>query len=274
LHIHSTFVPTILCDNLSATYLSANPIFHARTKHIEVDYHFVRDRVAKKEIQIHFISSHDQLTDVLISNNNASSSQDQQQQQHHQSSSSSCMTASPEATSQEQQHHRSSRSSSIIASPDQILINSCHANIQDYRENIPMATTLQNGNSSYMETTAACKPETNQPPQSRKYSNGYYTPEWQQVRDKSASIIRKSCNYRNNCNYRNKYNYGKSIVTLFLIYIYLHPAHMYAVCAYALFCYTNKKQKRINSEIISAACSLPLPYFSLGVRAFGVSTHK
>jgi hypothetical protein len=36
---------------------------------------------------------------------------------------------------------------------------------------------------------------------------------------------------------------------------------MYVVCAYALFCNTNKKQKRINSEIISAACFLPLPFF-------------
>lgn len=33
--------PTLLlCDNLSATYTAANPIFHARTKHIEFDYHF------------------------------------------------------------------------------------------------------------------------------------------------------------------------------------------------------------------------------------------
>jgi hypothetical protein len=33
---------------------------------VEVDYHFVRDRVAKKEIQIRFISSHDQLANVVI----------------------------------------------------------------------------------------------------------------------------------------------------------------------------------------------------------------
>ncbi|XP_073268322.1 uncharacterized protein [Populus alba] len=56
---------TLWCDNLGATFLSANPVFHARTKHVEVDYHFVRDRVAKKEIQVQFISSQDQLADVL-----------------------------------------------------------------------------------------------------------------------------------------------------------------------------------------------------------------
>jgi len=50
--VPSVSTPTIWCDNLGATYLSTNPIFHARTKHVEVDYHFVCNRVAKKKIQI------------------------------------------------------------------------------------------------------------------------------------------------------------------------------------------------------------------------------
>jgi len=42
-----------------------NLIFHARTKHVEVNYYFVRDRMTEKDIQIRFISSIDQLVDVL-----------------------------------------------------------------------------------------------------------------------------------------------------------------------------------------------------------------
>ena len=51
------------CDNLGAKYLSSNPVFHGRTKHIEVDYHFVRERVARKLLQIDFIPSGDQVAD-------------------------------------------------------------------------------------------------------------------------------------------------------------------------------------------------------------------
>ena len=51
------------CDNMGAKYLSANPVFHARTKHIEVDYHFVRERVARRLLDIEHVSTRDQVAD-------------------------------------------------------------------------------------------------------------------------------------------------------------------------------------------------------------------
>ncbi|XP_020176901.1 uncharacterized protein [Aegilops tauschii subsp. strangulata] len=63
LGIKHSSVARLWCDNIGATYLSANPVSHARTKHIEVDYHFVRERVAKKLLDIRFIPTNDQVAD-------------------------------------------------------------------------------------------------------------------------------------------------------------------------------------------------------------------
>jgi hypothetical protein len=58
-------IPLLWCDNVSAIALASNPVFHARTKHIEVDYHFVREKVVNRDIEFKFISSHDQIADVF-----------------------------------------------------------------------------------------------------------------------------------------------------------------------------------------------------------------
>ena len=58
-------VPIALCDNLSATYLSVNPICHSCSKHVEIGIHFVRDYVTNEVLNVLFVSTKDQLTDIL-----------------------------------------------------------------------------------------------------------------------------------------------------------------------------------------------------------------
>jgi hypothetical protein len=63
LHISRPCSARLWCDNIGANYLSSNPVFHGLMKHIKVDYHFVRDQVMKKLLDVWFISTHDQLAD-------------------------------------------------------------------------------------------------------------------------------------------------------------------------------------------------------------------
>ncbi|KAH9689109.1 retrovirus-related pol polyprotein from transposon RE1 [Citrus sinensis] len=57
--------PTIWCDNISATELAKNPVFHLRTKHIEIDVHFIRDKVLSGDLKICYVPSEDQIADIL-----------------------------------------------------------------------------------------------------------------------------------------------------------------------------------------------------------------
>jgi hypothetical protein len=65
LRIYLSSRPVLWCDNVSALALASNPVFHVRTKHIEVDYHFVREKVLNRDILLKFISTHDQVADLF-----------------------------------------------------------------------------------------------------------------------------------------------------------------------------------------------------------------
>lgn len=60
-----TYPPKIFCDNLGATYLCENPVFHSRMKHIALDFHFVRDQVQRKLITVDHVNSMNQVADLL-----------------------------------------------------------------------------------------------------------------------------------------------------------------------------------------------------------------
>ncbi|CAH9106732.1 unnamed protein product [Cuscuta europaea] len=55
----------LLCDNVSASYLSVNPIQHARSKHIDIDYHFVRERVGHGDLLVQYAPTKFQLADIF-----------------------------------------------------------------------------------------------------------------------------------------------------------------------------------------------------------------
>jgi hypothetical protein len=60
--LYSTLV---YCDNVSAVYLSTNPVQHQRTKHVEIDLHFVRDLVAIGDIRVLHVPTTSQFVDIF-----------------------------------------------------------------------------------------------------------------------------------------------------------------------------------------------------------------
>ena len=65
LHVPLVSPPTLWCDNVGVLALASNSVFHARTKHIKVDYHFIHENVVNKDMVIRFISIDDQVVDIF-----------------------------------------------------------------------------------------------------------------------------------------------------------------------------------------------------------------
>lgn len=55
----------IYCDNLGATYLVSNPVYHSNTKHLAIDLHFVREKVEDKTFRIQHIPESQQRANIL-----------------------------------------------------------------------------------------------------------------------------------------------------------------------------------------------------------------
>jgi len=65
LHIPLRRATIVYCDNVSAVYMSSNPVQHQRTKHIEIDLHFVREKVAMGAVRVLHVPTTSQFADVF-----------------------------------------------------------------------------------------------------------------------------------------------------------------------------------------------------------------
>ncbi|MCH99477.1 copia-type polyprotein, partial [Trifolium medium] len=55
----------VYCDNVSAIYLSGNPVQYQRTKHIEMDIHYVREKIARGQVRVLHVPSRYQIADIF-----------------------------------------------------------------------------------------------------------------------------------------------------------------------------------------------------------------
>jgi hypothetical protein len=65
LGIHNDKATIVYCDNVSAVYMASNPVHHKRTKHIELDIHFVREKVTLGQLRILHVPTDQQFADIM-----------------------------------------------------------------------------------------------------------------------------------------------------------------------------------------------------------------
>ena len=55
----------LYCDNTSEINISKNPVMHAKTKHIAIKYHYVRELVEEKQVKMEYIHTKEQIVDIF-----------------------------------------------------------------------------------------------------------------------------------------------------------------------------------------------------------------
>ena len=68
LHQLVDYAVPLYCDNQSAIRLMENPVFHARTKHVEVHYHFIKEKVNDGLVALNWVSTQEQIADIFTKN--------------------------------------------------------------------------------------------------------------------------------------------------------------------------------------------------------------
>lgn len=66
LRISLTITSVPFCDNIKAGMLAKHPILHYKIKHVEVDFHFARERVPSDELVVDYTPSKEKLTGIMI----------------------------------------------------------------------------------------------------------------------------------------------------------------------------------------------------------------